>query len=603
MSSHQQAISDQIHGISQTGRTGLGHTIGQQRRPASDSAPQNDFASTDNGDDFAPKNRRPPGGFHGGGGGGGGGYSGGGSGGGGPIDYGSMNAEARHSSRGGWGGGGRGRGGHDGRGGRGGRGGGFQRHYQGNVNVNTGNQDYDAVAAFYNSNRQTTSIKQRTQSPIYNLKNLNNWIKAVLIAEYCALALAGTNGAGGLRVLDLCGGKGGDLRKFTDLPALSLYVLADIAGASVASAIDRLNQLRRERANRIGNFDTLFFAGNLSNERLHLYMAPRVRFSLVSCQFAFHYCFQTESAARRMLENAADRLDAGGFFIGTMPDARVLVQRLRASRRGRFGNSCYEVCFDDTRPEREAGNNDRGARNYFVRSHPAADGSSGSGAAAGGDDEGGEDGAARSRGGDDGHEDDEEGGDAADREYWSVRTFPASAPFGIRYFFTLIDAVQGVPEYLVHFPTLCALAAEYGLQPVLHENLQSFFARKARSTLATGSLRGGEGPESGIELLNKIRVMEGTHGHFPPDQWESAGVYCAFAFQKTGGGAEAQTGSVAAPPGVGGSDVPVRGGFVPRSSAQYKPPPRESYGDYEPGPVSRAQVISLPPQQEQQQSA
>lgn len=46
---------------------------------------------------------------------------------------------------------------------------------------------------------------------------------------------------------------------------------------------------------------------------------------LVSCQFALHYAFESEARARMMLQNIATRLKPGGYFIGTIPDANLIV--------------------------------------------------------------------------------------------------------------------------------------------------------------------------------------------------------------------------------------------------------------------------------------
>ena len=49
--------------------------------------------------------------------------------------------------------------------------------------------------------------------------------------------------------------------------------------------------------------------------------------------------------------------------------------------------------------------------------------------------------------------------------------------FGARYKFTLHDAVDNVPEYLVHFAVLKRVAGEYGLDLVLREEFPDFFAK------------------------------------------------------------------------------------------------------------------------------
>ena len=42
-----------------------------------------------------------------------------------------------------------------------------------------------------------------------------------------------------------------------------------------------------------------------------------------------HYSWDTEERARRALRNVSAMLQPGGCFIGTMPDADVLVRKLR----------------------------------------------------------------------------------------------------------------------------------------------------------------------------------------------------------------------------------------------------------------------------------
>jgi len=46
-------------------------------------------------------------------------------------------------------------------------------------------------------------------------------------------------------------------------------------------------------------------------------------------QFAMHYSWSTEARARRALANVSALLRPGGIFIGTMPDANVIIKKLR----------------------------------------------------------------------------------------------------------------------------------------------------------------------------------------------------------------------------------------------------------------------------------
>jgi mRNA (guanine-N7-)-methyltransferase len=60
------------------------------------------------------------------------------------------------------------------------------------------------VTQHYNA-RKEMGQEARRQSKVLSLRNFNNWVKACLITQYTQRSD---------RVLDLCCGKGGDLRKF-----------------------------------------------------------------------------------------------------------------------------------------------------------------------------------------------------------------------------------------------------------------------------------------------------------------------------------------------------------------------------------------------------
>ena len=84
-------------------------------------------------------------------------------------------------------------------------------------------------------------------------------------------------------------------------------------------------------------FPALFGAGDFSATDLDSHLPPEVCFNLVSCQFALHYSFGTEQRATQMLKNVASRLLPGGVFVATIPDANVLVRRLRSAEGLGFG--------------------------------------------------------------------------------------------------------------------------------------------------------------------------------------------------------------------------------------------------------------------------
>ncbi|KAK9089585.1 hypothetical protein Scep_028667 [Stephania cephalantha] len=166
------------------------------------------------------------------------------------------------------------------------------------------------VAEHYSS-RTNQTLEEREASPIIHLKKLNNWIKSVLIRIYARRGDA---------VLDLACGKGGDLIKW-DKAKIGYYVGIDIAEGSVQ--LDRV----------------------LEDD------AP---FDICSCQFAMHYSWSTEARARRALANVSALLRPGGTFIGTMPDANVIIRKLREAEGLVFGNSVYWIRFDEEHADKDA---------------------------------------------------------------------------------------------------------------------------------------------------------------------------------------------------------------------------------------------------------
>ena len=56
---------------------------------------------------------------------------------------------------------------------------------------------------------------------------------------------------------------------------------------------------------------------NLKNK----FNKPETKLDIVSCQFAFHYSFESLPQAEQMLANVSSNLEPGGYFIGTTTDA------------------------------------------------------------------------------------------------------------------------------------------------------------------------------------------------------------------------------------------------------------------------------------------
>ncbi|XP_061597716.1 mRNA cap guanine-N7 methyltransferase [Cololabis saira] len=200
----------------------------------------------------------------------------------------------------------------------------------------------EKVATHYNK-LQEVGLAVRSQSRIFFMRNFNNWLKSVLIGEM----LEKVRGSGNkqVSVLDLGCGKGGDLLKWRR-GGIDHLVCADIAGVSVEQCQIRYDEMKRKSRAHEKIFSAQFITADCSKEILSEKLdEPELMFDICSCQFVYHYSFESEQKADMMLRNACERLKPGGLFIGTTPDAYELVKRLEASDSQSFGNDVFKVSF------------------------------------------------------------------------------------------------------------------------------------------------------------------------------------------------------------------------------------------------------------------
>lgn len=203
------------------------------------------------------------------------------------------------------------------------------------------------VAEHYNK-IQEKGLEERKQSRIFHMRNFNNWIKSMLIKEFTEKIKDEGHKADKKYVLDIGSGKGGDLLKWKK-GEIHYLVCADIAETSVEQCQQRYVEMkeRHKRQKERGHcFDAEFITADCTRERLKvMYKDPNIKFNIVSCQFAFHYCFESLPQARRMLQNVSECLKPGGYFIGTLPDAYDIMRRVQESDDCSFGNDIYSVTF------------------------------------------------------------------------------------------------------------------------------------------------------------------------------------------------------------------------------------------------------------------
>ncbi|KAK2514314.1 mRNA cap guanine-N7 methyltransferase [Columba livia] len=199
-----------------------------------------------------------------------------------------------------------------------------------------------AVAAHYNE-LQEVGLEKRSQSRIFYLRNFNNWTKSVLIGEFIDRVRRKKND---ITVLDLGCGKGGDLLKWKK-GRIKKLVCTDIADISVQQCKQRYEDMKARCRYNEHIFDAEFIQADSTKDLLSSkYSDPDMRFDICSCQFVYHYSFETYEQADMMLKNACGNLSPGGYFIGTTPNSFELVKRLEASETNSFGNEVYRVKFE-----------------------------------------------------------------------------------------------------------------------------------------------------------------------------------------------------------------------------------------------------------------
>lgn len=202
------------------------------------------------------------------------------------------------------------------------------------------------VATHYNK-LEEKGLAERSKSRIFFMRNFNNWIKSVLINEFLTKTKATLKHGEPLRVLDMCCGKGGDLLKW-EKANITHLICTDIADVSIQQCEERYKaMLERSQKHKYGKlFTAEFFACDSTLDRLrNKYKDPSIELNIVSCQFAFHYCFESLKQAECMIRNASECLRTGGYFVGTIPDAYDIMKRKQESGSNEIGNELYKITF------------------------------------------------------------------------------------------------------------------------------------------------------------------------------------------------------------------------------------------------------------------
>lgn len=180
------------------------------------------------------------------------------------------------------------------------------------------------ISEHYNKIK-TFNLDERQNSKIINIRNINNFIKSVLIQKYTKENYS---------VLDMGCGKGGDIKKYIKQNIQNYYGI-DIAENSIEDAKERLHNLNTDLC-------AVFEVRDAYTTSFDLYQ----KFDLISSQFSFHYAFQSQKVFETSIKNIATHLQKNGYFIATIPNIYTLLRRYK-NYGNNFGNEYYKVIFED----------------------------------------------------------------------------------------------------------------------------------------------------------------------------------------------------------------------------------------------------------------
>lgn len=182
---------------------------------------------------------------------------------------------------------------------------------------------YESVSQHYDNIVEQDS-ETRTKSPLFQLRAINNTIKALLISQSQSLPSPSSSSSTTTKpraILDLACGKAGDIHKWKHA-AFQLYVGIDISAANITCA--------KVRAQTVHGCHHNFYVLNLAMQPLPP-LCTGLRFQSVACMFALHYFWYSEQAMRNLLETIWQNLENNGTFLGIIPDADAIHQHANST--------------------------------------------------------------------------------------------------------------------------------------------------------------------------------------------------------------------------------------------------------------------------------
>lgn len=167
---------------------------------------------------------------------------------------------------------------------------------------------YNQHAGLYMSKNE--ALLHRSRSSSFPIRKFHNQIKRYLIEKYAKDRDS---------LLDLACGRGGDLQKWKDSNIKFVKGL-DISEKEIEEARQRYTSMK----------DCTMEVEFVVNEIIGMnqWKDECKVYDTVSCMFAMQYFFITERALDTFLHNVSSNLKEGGYFIGTVPDGKRVLQLL-----------------------------------------------------------------------------------------------------------------------------------------------------------------------------------------------------------------------------------------------------------------------------------
>ena len=149
----------------------------------------------------------------------------------------------------------------------------------------------------------------------FNLYRYNNYIKTYLYNKYLKK---------GDKILDLAGGRGGDIHKMKN----SNYILhIDIVNKLLEEAEKRYNNLNTKTNINFLKFNLL---GNQINKIDKIKKNKNIdKFDLITCQFAFHYLCKNKKTINFIVDIISSNLKKDGIFMMTGYDGKLIFDLLK----------------------------------------------------------------------------------------------------------------------------------------------------------------------------------------------------------------------------------------------------------------------------------